>query len=175
MNGSLTIYSISGPWNGRLSIIPRPRGGNWFEDEVRAWRKAGLDVIVSLLTPDEIVRLELAEEAGLCQIHNVLFLNFPIEDHGVPKSQADAFEFASKLHNALASNQSVAIHCWGGIGRSGMIAACVLVRAGVEPNEALRRVSAARGSAVPDTQEQQQWVIDFAQFGRSHSAATGIL
>jgi protein-tyrosine phosphatase len=171
---STKVYWIEGPWQGRLAIVARPRGGDWLEDDVRTWKEAELDVIVSLLTRDEIVQWELAEETQLCQTYNMLFFSFPIEDHGVPTSQADTLELAGKLHNALAGGQNVAIHCWGGIGRSGMIAACVLVRGGLEPNEALRRVSVGRGFPVPDTPEQREWVTEFARFARSDSAALGI-
>lgn len=162
MNGNIAkVYWIEGPWPGRLAIVSRPRGGEGLEDDVRIWKEADLDVIVSLLTPDETVQWELAAEGQLCQKCNIRFLDFPIEDHGVPISQADTFELASKLHNALASGQGIGIHCWGGIGRSGLIAACVLVRGGVDPNEALHRVSVGRGSPVPDTSEQRDWVMEF--------------
>ena len=43
----------------RLAIAPRPRGGDWLEDDVRLLQRAGVDVIVSALTPVE------AEELGL--------------------------------------------------------------------------------------------------------------
>jgi len=43
----------SGFWPGRLGIAARPRGGDWLIDELRSWRKAGVHVVVSLLTPDE--------------------------------------------------------------------------------------------------------------------------
>ena len=161
MKGPATIYSIDGPWKGQLAIVARPRGGVWLE--VRTWREAALDVIVSLLIPDEFVDLELTEEAQLCQKYNMLFLGFPIRDHGVPTSQTNTYELANKLCNALAGGQRVAIHCWGGIGRSGLIAACVLALGGIGPNEALQRVSAARGASVPDTPEQRRWVIEFAR------------
>jgi hypothetical protein len=31
------IYWINTPWPGRLAIVPRPRGGDWLEEEVGAW------------------------------------------------------------------------------------------------------------------------------------------
>jgi hypothetical protein len=63
---------------GRLAILPRPRGGDWLEDEVRGRRAAGVDVIVSLLTSDEVTNLDLAQERCLCQAHG-RFLAVP--DH----------------------------------------------------------------------------------------------
>ena len=44
------VYWIKGPWQGGLAILPRPRGGDWLNDKVRAWRQSGLYRVVSLLT-----------------------------------------------------------------------------------------------------------------------------
>ena len=43
----------------RLAILPRPRSGDWLEDEIRSLRGQGIDVLVSLLTPDETAELGL--------------------------------------------------------------------------------------------------------------------
>ncbi len=50
----------------RLAILPRPRSGEWLEDEIRSLRAQGIDVLVSLLTPDETAELELEQEAACC-------------------------------------------------------------------------------------------------------------
>ncbi len=55
------VYWIEGVPTGKVAIVPRPRGGDWLEDEVRAWRAAGIDVVVSLLTDDEVRELGLAD------------------------------------------------------------------------------------------------------------------
>ena len=49
MKALATIYSIKGPWKGQLAIVPRPRGGDWLEDELRSWEEGGLDLIASSL------------------------------------------------------------------------------------------------------------------------------
>ena len=157
------LYWIEGPWQSRLAILPRPRGGDWLEDEVRAWRVAGADVIVSLLTSDEIADLDLAQEAGLCQANGIQLLSFPIVDRGVPASRRATLDFVKKLDNILAEGKSIAIHCRQGIGRSALIAACLLVLSGIDPEMAFRRVSAARGCSVPETSEQRQWATEFAR------------
>lgn len=156
-------YWIEGPWPGRLAILPRPRGGEWLEDEVRLWQQAGLDVIVSLLTSDEVAELGLAEEARLCQTYGLQFLSFPIVDRSVPSSRRATLDFIRRLKAALADGKSLAIQCRQGIGRSALIAACLLVLSGVDPETALQHVSAARGCPVPETSEQRQWVIGFAR------------
>ena len=37
------LFPVAGPWPGSLAVMPRPRGGDWLEDEVRAWRTAGVE------------------------------------------------------------------------------------------------------------------------------------
>lgn len=47
------LYWIPGPWKGRLAITPRPRGGDWIEDEMKSWCDQSINVVVSLLEPSE--------------------------------------------------------------------------------------------------------------------------
>lgn len=155
-------YWLPGPWPGHLAIIPRPRGGDWLEDEVRSWKDLGLNIIVSLLTPAEITELELAEEEQRCQTQGIQFLSFPIPDRGVPASRQTITDLIETLMKALASGKSIAVHCRQGIGRSGIIAALLLISTGEEPEAALAHVSQARGCPVPDTPEQANWVKGFA-------------
>jgi hypothetical protein len=49
------------------------------------------------------------------------------------------------------------------IGRSAVMAACILVMLGMTANDALHRVAQVRGCPVPDTPEQRAWVEQFAQ------------
>ena len=157
------LYWIDGPWSGKLAIVPRPRGGDWLEDEVGAWRQAGLDVVVSLLTQDEVADLDLTQEAKLSRAKGIEFVVFPIPDRSVPLSRKDTVELVKILHTLLAEGKNVGAHCRQGIGRSALLAACLLVFAGIEPKTAFRHVSVARGSVVPETLEQRDWVIAFAR------------
>jgi protein-tyrosine phosphatase len=157
------LYWIEGPWPGRLAILPRPRGGDWLEDEIDAWRRAGVDMVVSLLTPDEVTDLGLGDEANISRRNGIDFASFPIPDRGVPSSAAAAAELVTKLDAALANGRTVAVHCRQGIGRSAVIAASLLTRAGLDPERAFRRIGAARGLPVPETDEQRAWVESFAR------------
>ena len=156
------LYWIEGLSQGRLAILPRPRGGDWLEDEIRAWRLEGLEVVVSVLTSGEITDLDLTQEASLCQANDLLFLSFPIVDRSVPPSRSAALEFVKELDHLLAQGKSIGIHCRQGIGRSALLAASLLVLSGSIPEVAFRQVSAARGCTVPETSEQRLWVEEFA-------------
>ena len=51
------------------------------------------------------------------------------------------------------------VHCRAGIGRTGVVAAGILLHAAFEPEQAFARVSEVRGVDVPDTDEQYNWVV----------------
>src|SRR5258708_36213326 len=91
------LFWIPGRWRGRLAVATRPRGGDWLEDEVSGWRRAGLDVVVSLLEKDEAAQLELGAEGEVAKSKNVRFISFPIPDRGVPASTRDARSLLSNI------------------------------------------------------------------------------
>ena len=78
-------YWIKGPWKGRLAIVPRPRGGDWLEDEIHSWHEAGLEITVSLLTPPEIEEFDLDPEEELARAQDIEFIPSPIPDRGIPR------------------------------------------------------------------------------------------
>jgi hypothetical protein len=157
------LYWIEGQWLGRLAITPRPRGGDWLEDEIRSWRRAGVDIVLSLLTPDELAELSLADEEGLCKANGIQFVSFPIIDRGVPSSVGAFSDLVAKLAEQIAEGKKIAIHCRQGLGRAALFAICLLVLSGVDPAAAIQRVGLARGCSVPETPEQKRWITDFAK------------
>jgi protein-tyrosine phosphatase len=152
------LFWIPGPWRGRLAIVARPRGGDWLDDEAVAWRRAGIDVVVSLLEDDEAVQLGLVDERHAAESHAVVFLSFPIPDRGVPASTEAAIEVIGRIASELKAGHNVAVHCRQSIGRSGLIAAGVLVNSGIHAEPAMETVSSARGISVPETLEQRRWI-----------------
>lgn len=145
-----------------MAAWARPRGGDWLEDEVKSWRAAGFDVIVSLLTPQEVEEMDLAEEAHYCRQSHLDFVSFPIVDRSVPESRAAALELVQQIEAELARGKSVNVHCRQGIGRSSLIAAGLLIARSVPTEDALNRVSKARHSPVPETSEQRRWIDSIA-------------
>jgi hypothetical protein len=156
------LHYVDGPWLGKLAIGPRPRGGDWLEDEVSAWRLGGIDAVLSLLTPDEESSLELKKESALVRKRGMSFLSFPIPDRQVPASPTELAAMLDKLNTALSSGKNVLIHCRQGIGRTGLVAACMLVTKGWDPSTAVEHLSAIRGVPVPETPEQRNWIDHYA-------------
>ncbi|MGD0091907.1 MAG: protein-tyrosine phosphatase family protein [Planctomycetota bacterium] len=153
---------IEGLAPGRLAVGRCPLGRH-LEETVISWQQSGVHCVASLLCPSEIVELGLEREAELCAAHGMEFLAFPVPDHSVPQSMRDTRAFALRLQGLLAREKSVFVHCRAGIGRSVVIAACVMVLNGTKPEDAFARIGAARGYFdVPETNEQRNWVLEFA-------------
>jgi len=69
---------IDGPWPGKMAIAARPHGGEWLEDEIRSWKRSGIGMIFSLLTPEEERDLNIESEAATAKTQGLKFCSFPI-------------------------------------------------------------------------------------------------
>jgi protein-tyrosine phosphatase len=137
--------------------MARPRGNDWLQDEMNGLREAGTDVLVSMLTSDEMSELDLQGEAEAATIAGIVFLSCPTPDRGVPNAEQFR-DLVRVLEAALDAGQNVVVHCRMGIGRSSLVAAGLLVAEGRTVSEAFEEVATARGMPVPDTDEQRTWL-----------------
>lgn len=156
------LFWIDAATPGRLAMALRPRGGDWLEDEVRGFRDQQIHFVVSLLTAGESADLGLVDEAAAFRSAGIDFETLPMPDRGTPPEVGPAVRMIEAIRARLATGRNVAVHCRQGIGRSAMLAAAVLVAGGEHPDDAWRRVGAARGAPVPDTGAQRDWVYQFA-------------
>lgn len=156
------LHWVEGPWAGRLALAPRPRGGDWLPDELAHWKAAGVDGVLSLLEPAEARDLELQAESAEAAKAGLEYWSLPMPDRGVPQSEAGFVRTLASVEMALSSGNNVIVHCRQGVGRTGLVAACMFVTKGHSPEAAVARISAARGVPVPETEAQRAWIASFA-------------
>ena len=152
------LFSIPGPWPGNLAIVTRPRGGDWLEDEALGWQRAGLNLIVSALEPDEADSLQLSGERIAAQSHGLQFISCPIPDRSIPASLPTVLDTLEKILLSLNHGKNVAVHCRQGVGRSGLLVASALILMGVDADQAAHIISQARGVPTPETAAQMDWL-----------------
>eukprot|EP00955_Chlamydomonas_euryale_P078521 363169-Chlamydomonas_euryale.AAC.14 len=70
------------------------------------------------------------------------FVQFPIIEGAAPDDIRAATKFITAIFKRFQQGQTIVIHCRGGVGRAGMIAACVMLQHQVFscPDEAIREV-----------------------------------
>lgn len=156
------IYWIKGEFPGRIALVPRPRGGDWLEDEVSSWKEDGVDVVVSMLEPCERDELDLSRESEVCRINGIDFLSVPVPDQGVPAIEEIVERCVLRCAEELSSGRTVAVHCRQSLGRAPMFTALLMTTFGISPDEAFDSIGTARGVAVPETEEQRVWVEEFS-------------
>ena len=163
------LYWINLRAAGRIAIMARPHAGDWLASEIDAWKHLGIDVVVSLLEQEEISELALQDEAALCRAHGIDFISCPIPDRGVPESGPKILRLARSLVASVQDGRSVAIHCRAGIGRSSLMAACLMICCGVGAEDVFELIRESRGLSVPDTDAQRDWVLDFSRSCRDEA------
>lgn len=156
------LFWIPTAFPGRLAMAPRPRGGDWLDDEIAGWERAGVTMIVSLLTPDEAAELDLEDEATTSAAHGISFRSLPVPDRDVPASRAEFRGLVEEIAHELQAGRRVAVHCRQGIGRAGLVAGGVLIASGIAPSAAVATLSTVRGRPVPETPAQRRWLDEFA-------------
>ena len=60
----------------KLAIMPRPRAGDWLEDEIASFKNLGYEVIVSLLTKEEEKELDLKDEMLIAREQGIRFISY---------------------------------------------------------------------------------------------------
>lgn len=168
----LKIASISaGAGFGRVGITfcpgkydPQALSGFWDRDislDLDVIRKWGAVAIVTLVEPHELVLLRVENMGEEVRRRRMFWFHLPIVDVSTPD---DAFEEiweteGDTIRALLRSGGDVLVHCRGGLGRAGTIAARLLIELGMEPATAIAKVREVRPGAI-ETQEQENYVLN---------------
>ncbi len=168
-HGRLGMTFAPGMWAGGVR-------GRWERDlaaDMRALEeKHKVNVLVSLMEKHEYRGYRIPELLEQNRFGNIEILRFAIEDMGVPQeAESEKFEtFVEDVAQRLERGQNVVVHCRGGLGRTGTLAACVLVALGDHTaDEAIATVREARKGTV-QTREQEDFVRLFEETVRNRGS-----
>jgi ADP-ribosyl-[dinitrogen reductase] hydrolase len=125
-------------------------------DQVRDW---GAAAVVTLVEDHELAALKVEGLGAAVEDRHMAWHHLPIADVHPPGRDFEArwAEVGEGLRARLRDGFGVLVHCKGGLGRAGTIAARLLVELGVEPAEAIRAVRAVRPGAI-ETEAQEAHV-----------------
>jgi protein-tyrosine phosphatase len=154
------IYRVASIGRGFLAVMARPALNESLRESIQGLVNDHVTIVVSLLEPTEEAELGLAAEQEECERQGLEFVSFPIRDRATPTDVEGVARLSQWARARIAGGHNLVFHCRAGIGRSGMLAASVLLQEGLRAHEAFERISAARGLTIPDTPGQLEWVED---------------
>ena len=149
------MYRIADIGAGFLAIMEYPGSGRSVEATLTELAGRGVRQVVSMLEADEAVTLGLAYEAEQVRSRGMEFVSCPVPDMGLPPSRFNFARLSWVLYEQVAAGNSTLVHCRGGVGRSGLMAASVLLHTGLSPARALDEIGLRRGVRLPETPEQE--------------------
>lgn len=97
------------------------------------------------------------------------WLHMPIVDVSVPSQSFEKqwCEELPQLLSTLNGGGKILVHCKGGLGRAGMVAAFLLIESGEHPEEAIRNVRHVRPGAI-ETPAQERFVMGYKRLGEEN-------
>lgn len=126
-------------------------------DVISAW---GANAVVTLLEEFELEMLGVNTLPSLLQSRGIEWYHLPIRDVDIPDHQFEKkwMESWQQLRTILMGKGKILLHCRGGLGRTGVIAARMLVELGFKPSDAMTLVRITRHGAI-ETRAQEQYVL----------------
>lgn len=146
--GKYDPHGMSGAWDRDLVLDL---------DVISDW---GAAAVVTLLEPEELMMLRVEGLGQEVLRRNMLWFHLPIVDVSIPseKFEQEWDVAGEELRSILRRKLDVLIHCRGGLGRAGTIAARLLIELGMGPKKAIASVRVARPGAI-ETSEQEEFVL----------------
>ena len=127
----------------------------------------GIDQFIDLTEPAELVPYaDIAQSVAASLGADIALERHPIPDLSVPRSSEDMASVLDAIDTAMAEGRMVYVHCWGGVGRTGTVVGCWLVRHGLTGDQALSQIAewwkgvgkSHRAPRSPETPEQREYV-----------------
>ena len=157
------VDHVTVPGGGAIGMVACPGGMQRFGADIRdidedlgRLKSWGAEGVVTLFERVEFDMLgvpdlpERALEAGFWWRH------LPIRDMCAPDEDFERSWIVEGAHlrDRLGAGARIVLHCWAGLGRTGTIAARLLVELGQSPDDAIRAVREAREGAIQSLQQE---------------------
>ena len=167
----LRIATVTpGGGHGRIGITlcpgktdPAGLTGAWTRDlhlDLDAIADWGATAVVSLITDRELDHLAVHDLPRAVWDRHMEWWHLPIPDGEPPGPDFEnAWVVAGEaIRDRLRAGFDVLVHCKGGLGRAGTVAARLLVELGANPEDAIRQVRDARSPQAIETTAQEAHV-----------------
>jgi protein-tyrosine phosphatase len=145
----------------------KPRNRD-LEQDVRTWVDKGVRLVVCLLNQSELRSLGVvpAEYPEVALRLGVQFRQYPIIEMAAPGSIEELIGLLRDIDAVVTSGAGALVHCRGGIGRAGTIAACYLLYKGAvrTAKAAIEAVRRARDPRCVESRRQADFISSYVSY-----------
>jgi protein-tyrosine phosphatase len=163
-SGQLRVdWLESGPGPGKVGItlLPGRRDlGRDLERDLAALQEEHVARVVCLVPMDELARYGAGDILRRYAARGLRVHHSPTMDQGISSLEAMRATVGF-IHDGVVAGENVVVHCVGGLGRSGMTAACWLVAEGLPAAAAIAEVRRVRSPRAVETDAQADFVAAF--------------
>lgn len=146
-----------------LSACPgRPDLGGDVRSDLERLQALGIKAVVTLVADREMEYYGVFNLRQAARATGLRSLFFPCVDTQPPEDLPATYALCTEILRLLGEGQDVLIHCIGGWGRSGTLAACVLTHEGFEPQRAIELVRTARSPRCVESRAQERFVHSYS-------------
>uniref|UniRef100_A0A8C8AVF8 Cyclin-dependent kinase inhibitor 3 n=1 Tax=Otus sunia TaxID=257818 RepID=A0A8C8AVF8_9STRI len=141
------------------------------QKDIEELKNCGTRDVFVLCTRGELLKYRVPNLIDAYQQHGICVHHYPIPDGDAPDI-AKCCKILEELRSCLESSRKTIIHCYGGLGRSCLIAACLLLQLSdvLTPQEAIESLRNLRGSGAIQTIKQYNYLHDFRENLAAHLA-----
>ena len=166
---------------GLADVVPKNEKGGWvaitlapgkrtqgtyvrwerdLEADMAKLKELRTTVLVPFLTDGELDRLKIPGYFEAAEAHGIRVVRFPFHDGGIPHDVGSATVLIQFLESLYHRGERIVMHCNGGLGRAGTMAACLRLMLGLDANPAgaIASVRAIRSRRAIETKAQEQFV-----------------
>lgn len=155
-------YINSGDAKIGMTILPgrKDRKRNLDED-ISVIKKENIKTVICLISPDEFKTYGVPDLLEKYRLAGLNVKHVSIVDQGIPTKE-ETKDLTALIHNSVSKKENVLIHCVGGLGRTGVVAACYLKDYfQLKGNDAILKVREARSIRAIESDLQEKFVNEY--------------
>lgn len=129
--------------------------GATLADSIAQLRAAGTDVVITTMFDAEMEKNQVSQLPTVCENNNIAWYQLPIEDDEAPDANFESqwLLYKTAILAAAQEKKTIAVHCKGGSGRTGLVISLILLGLGLDSQKVKRDIQTMRPNSLKNEKQ----------------------